>query len=50
MELILRTLEPFALDLWRGEIADLFPADMPPAKVTKRTSFGGLYQLIEVTR
>ena len=50
MELILRTLEPFALGLWRGEIADLFPADMPPAKVTKRTSFGGLYQLIEVTR
>ena len=50
MELILRTLEPFALDLWRGEIEELFPADMPPAEVRKSTSFGGLYQLIEVTR
>jgi ubiquinone/menaquinone biosynthesis C-methylase UbiE len=47
---ILSTLEPFALDLWQTEIAEWFPADMMPAKVTKQTYFGGLYQLIEVTR
>ncbi len=47
---ILSTLEPFALDLWRNEIVDWFPADIKPAAITKRTSFGGLYQLIEVTR
>ncbi len=47
---ILSALEPFALDLWNHEIAEWFPADIKPAKMTKRTSFGGLYQLIEITR
>ena len=47
---ILSTLEPFALDLWRNEVVDWFPSDIKPAAVSKRTSFGGLYQLIEVTR
>jgi ubiquinone/menaquinone biosynthesis C-methylase UbiE len=50
MYLILRTLEPYALDLWRTEISHWWPADMPPASVSKRTCFGGLYQLIEVVR
>jgi len=47
---ILSTLEPFALDLWRNEVVDWFPADIKPAAISKHTSFGGLYQLIEVTR
>lgn len=44
---ILKTLEPFAMDLWRHEIAEWLPGD---AAVEKRTSFGGLYQLLTVTR
>lgn len=47
---ILTTLEPFAMDLWRGEITDWLPADMPVAKVEKQTYFGGLYQKVVVTR
>ena len=46
---ILHTLEPFALDLWRREITDWFPADVKVAKVTKTTSFGGLYQMLIIT-
>jgi ubiquinone/menaquinone biosynthesis C-methylase UbiE len=47
---ILKTLEPFAMDLWRNEIADWFPAAMPIAQLDKKTSFGGLYQLLTLTR
>ena len=46
---ILRTLEPFALDLWRREITDWFPADVNVAEVRKTTSFGGLYQMLVIT-
>lgn len=46
---ILRTLEPFALDLWRREITAWFPADVKVSKVRKTTSFGGLYQMLIVT-
>jgi ubiquinone/menaquinone biosynthesis C-methylase UbiE len=45
---ILKALEPFALDLWRREISDWLPAE---AAVTgKATCFGGLYQLVCVTK
>jgi ubiquinone/menaquinone biosynthesis C-methylase UbiE len=47
---ILATLEPFALDMWRGEISDWLPAGMPVAKVEKKTFFGGLYQKVVITR
>ena len=47
---ILTTLEPFAMDLWRGEIADWLPADHQPAQIEKRTYFGGLYQKVLITR
>ncbi len=47
---ILGTLEPFAMDLWRGEIVDWLPADVKPAKVEKETFFGGLYQKVVITR
>lgn len=50
MSPVLRLLEPFALDLWRRDIADWLPSDGPPVEVTKRTFFGGLYQLTVMTR
>jgi ubiquinone/menaquinone biosynthesis C-methylase UbiE len=46
---LLAALEPFALDLWRHEIADW----MPPAahrRLTKQSFFGGLYQKIVIRR
>jgi ubiquinone/menaquinone biosynthesis C-methylase UbiE len=48
MRPLLRTLEPFALDLWTEEIAAMLPAAAPAMTVRKRTFFGGLYQLVEV--
>jgi ubiquinone/menaquinone biosynthesis C-methylase UbiE len=45
---IFRTLEPYALDLWRNEVASWFPASVRPAELRKRTFFGGLYQLISI--
>ena len=50
MVLIVRTLEPFAMDLWRAEIADWLPAGMQVAKVEKQTYFGALYQKVVITR
>lgn len=49
MVAILKTLEPFAMDLWRHEIAEWFPAGST-AQVTKQTMFRGLYQLLTVTK
>jgi ubiquinone/menaquinone biosynthesis C-methylase UbiE len=49
MTAILSTLEPYALDLWRHEITEWFPANRKIADIKKRTMFGGLYQLIKVT-
>jgi ubiquinone/menaquinone biosynthesis C-methylase UbiE len=50
MVAILKTLEPFAMDLWRHEVSDWFPADAPVASLEKSTSFGGLYQLLTITK
>ena len=47
MVAILGTLEPFAMDLWRCEIADWLPRRV--AAITKRTFFGGLYQRLTIT-
>lgn len=47
---ILKTLEPFALDLWRKEIADCVADDQTPADISKTTFFGGLYQKVVMTR
>jgi ubiquinone/menaquinone biosynthesis C-methylase UbiE len=47
MVAILKTLEPFAMDLWRQEIAEWLPAGVA---VEKSTAFGGLYQLLSVVR
>jgi ubiquinone/menaquinone biosynthesis C-methylase UbiE len=45
---LLALLEPFALDLWRREIADWLPR--PASALRKESFFGGLYQKIVITR
>jgi ubiquinone/menaquinone biosynthesis C-methylase UbiE len=50
MQPVLKTLEPFALDLWKTEIADWISAAEPPASIEKTTYFGGLYQKVVITR
>jgi len=47
---ILTTLEPFAMDLWNGEIVDWLPSDVKISKIDKQTYFGGLYQKVVITR
>lgn len=47
---ILTLLEPFAMDIWRNEIAHWLPADVTPATLEKQTYFGGLYQKVVITR
>jgi ubiquinone/menaquinone biosynthesis C-methylase UbiE len=47
MVAILRTLEPFAMDLWRHEVAEWLPEG---ASVEKDTCFAGLYQLLRITK
>jgi len=49
MRLVFRRLEPFAIDLWRHEVADFMAPEATPA-FTKRTFFGGLYQKLVFTR
>jgi ubiquinone/menaquinone biosynthesis C-methylase UbiE len=46
---ILRTLEPFALDLWAHEIEEWLPADRRGVALERRLLFGGLYQLVTLT-
>jgi ubiquinone/menaquinone biosynthesis C-methylase UbiE len=45
---ILRTLEPFAMDLWANSIETWLPADRA-LTISRRTVFGGLYQIVTVT-
>jgi ubiquinone/menaquinone biosynthesis C-methylase UbiE len=47
---ILTTLEPFAMDLWRKDIAEWLPDRGRSMTVEKATFFGGLYQKVVVTR
>ena len=46
---VLRTLEPFALDLWRSEVSEWFPEDARISDLRKETLFGGLYQRLRIT-
>ena len=46
---IFRTLEPYAMDLWRSEVASWLPSDARIGAFRKQTFFGGLYQLISIT-
>lgn len=47
MTWILRRFEPFAMDLWRHEVADWLPA-LPQGAIDKQTCFGGLYQQLVI--
>jgi hypothetical protein len=47
---VFRRLEPYAIDLWRNEIEHFLPSGMQPAAVTRQTFFGGLYQMVVITR
>lgn len=47
---LLGRLEPYADDLWKNEIAAYLPEDVPFARMTKKTYFGGLYQKVVLTR
>jgi ubiquinone/menaquinone biosynthesis C-methylase UbiE len=47
MRWILKTLEPFAIDLWEHEIAHWLPAG---TSIRKKTFFGGLYQQLVITK
>ena len=49
MRPILRLLEPFALDLWRAPVGAFAPAHGATI-ATPRRFFGGLYQLVTLTR
>lgn len=46
---ILKTLEPFALDLWAHELEAWLPADRKIVSLDRRLLFGGLYQLVTLT-
>lgn len=47
---LLAILEPFALDLWRQDIARWLPANQPLGAIRKETFFGGLYQKLVLSR
>ena len=49
MRVVLRALEPYALDLWQHDIAQWLPADLRAGALSQRTLFGGLYQLVTIT-
>ena len=49
MKAILAALEPYALDLWREDVASWLPQAVQKTALRKRTLFGGLYQLLEIT-
>jgi hypothetical protein len=46
---LLAKLEPFALGLWREEIADWLP-QYAAVRSRKQVFFGGLYQKLVITR
>jgi len=48
MVAILRTLEPFAMDLWDDPIETWLPPLPAGARLTRETSFGGLYQRVTI--
>ena len=46
----LAVFEPFALDLWWNDIADLLPAEWKAARLERTSFFGGLFQKVIVSR
>jgi ubiquinone/menaquinone biosynthesis C-methylase UbiE len=50
MRLVFGKLEPYAMDLWRQPIDAFMPPGVTPATRRHRTWFGGLYQMLVLTR
>ena len=51
MRAMLRTLEPFAIDLWEQEIASFLPSGTEEtSRIEKCLYFGGLYQKVVIRR
>jgi ubiquinone/menaquinone biosynthesis C-methylase UbiE len=44
---ILRSLEPYAMDLWEHDISEWLPRRVE--RLEKTTAFGGLYQIVRLT-
>ena len=49
MKPILTWLEPFAMDLWREELAAFMPVSVQPEQLHSEFYFGGLYQKVVLT-
>lgn len=49
MRAVFRALEPYAMELWQGDISAFFPEDIPRPAVHKTIFFGGLYQKLVLT-
>ena len=49
LEPILRTLEPFSMDLWNHEISEWLPDNVKPRQMHQETFCGGLYQKLAFT-
>jgi len=47
---LLRVLEPFARDLWQRDLAVWLPAPWSGREHSRTRFFGGLYQLVSITR
>ena len=47
---VLARLEPFALDLWRDDLAKWMPRSWDRAGAVRGSYFGGLYQMITIER
>jgi ubiquinone/menaquinone biosynthesis C-methylase UbiE len=50
VQFILRRLKPYAADLWREELGAYFPPGFAAASLHQQTYFGGLYQMLAITR
>ncbi len=50
MKLVFRKLEPYAMDLWNRDVTSYLPDGHDQFEITKKTFFGGLYQLIELNK
>jgi ubiquinone/menaquinone biosynthesis C-methylase UbiE len=47
---VLRILEPFAHDLWQRDLTDWLPGSCSAGALQRSRFFGGLYQLVSITR
>lgn len=47
---VLRVLEPFARDLWRRDLRSWLPEPYASRPLARSSFFGGLYQLVKITR